>query len=80
MKRIEVLSKNCACDRTAEIVLKVAETVGLVRDRDFQLDRISDPIIIAKRGVMSIPTIIVDGKIKSTGRTPRGDEIKKWLL
>ena len=79
MKRIEVLCKNCACDRTAEIVQKVAETIGLVRDQDFFLSRITDPTEIAKRGVMSVPAVIVDGKIRSVGRTPKGDEIISWL-
>lgn len=79
MKEIEVLCKSCACDRTAEIVLKVAESIGFSRDQDFTLKKISDPAEIARRGVMSIPTIIIDGKIKAAGRTPRGNEIIEWL-
>lgn len=79
MKQIEVLCKSCACDRTADIVLKVAETIGLVREHDFSIQRITDPTEIARRGVLSIPTIIIDGKIKAMGRTPRGNEIIEWL-
>jgi protein-disulfide isomerase len=34
---------------------------------------------IAKYGVFGTPAVVVDGEVKSVGKIPSVEEIKKWL-
>jgi hypothetical protein len=34
---------------------------------------------IARHGVFGTPAVIVDGKVKSVGKVPSEEEIKKWI-
>jgi small redox-active disulfide protein 2 len=80
MKKIEVLGPGCSnCTKTYDEVLKAAESIGLVRDKDFILGKVVDFTEIAKRGILATPGVIIDGKIVSTGRVPKRDDIVNWL-
>ncbi|MDK9700980.1 MAG: thioredoxin family protein [bacterium] len=80
MKKIEVFGSGCArCERTVEVILKTATELGLQRDTDFQFGKITDIAEMAKRGVLATPGVAIDGKIVSTGRIPKPDEIELWL-
>jgi predicted thioredoxin/glutaredoxin len=35
---------------------------------------------MAKSGIMSVPAIVIDGKVKSAGTIPKRDEILQWLI
>jgi 2-hydroxychromene-2-carboxylate isomerase len=35
---------------------------------------------LASYGVFGTPSVIVDGEVKCTGKVPKKDEIKNWLL
>ena len=75
--KIEVLGGGCAnCDRllavTQEAVLDLAlEGVEVVK--------VHDMAEIVKRGVMSTPALVVDGKVVSTGRVPDRSEVMSLI-
>jgi predicted thioredoxin/glutaredoxin len=45
----------------------------------FPVIKVSDMKEIMSFGVMSLPALVIDGKVKFSGRVPSRDEIKKYL-
>jgi hypothetical protein len=43
------------------------------------LSHITDPKLIAQYGLLPTPTLIINGRVKSSGRMPSKPMIKKWL-
>ena len=43
------------------------------------LNHISDPSLMAQYGILPTPALIINGKVKSSGRVPSKSMIKKWL-
>jgi len=43
------------------------------------LNHITDPNLIAQYGILPPPALIINGKVKSSGRVPSKSMIKKWL-
>ncbi len=76
MKRIEVLGSGCAkCNNLEQITKKAADSLGT----EYELEKVTDINRIMGYGVMTTPALVVDGVIKSTGRIPSIDEIKKMI-
>lgn len=46
---------------------------------DATVEKVADAMEIAKYGVFGTPAVIVDGEVKSVGKIPPVEEIKKWL-
>jgi len=75
--RIEILGMGCPkCKKlyeNAQVAVKEANVqADVVKVEDIQ--KITD------YGIMSTPAIVIDGEVRSTGRIPTPDEIKKWIL
>jgi small redox-active disulfide protein 2 len=76
MKKIKILGTGCArCEKLAEVAKKAAESAGI----EYRLDKIQDLQEIMKYGVMMTPALVIDGVVKSVGKVPSTDEIKKML-
>ena len=77
MHTIEILGReNCPnCAKVEEMAR------GLDRELDGELSvqKVEDFEEIARRGVMSMPGIVVDGEVKSSGRVPNRDELRAWI-
>ena len=43
------------------------------------VEKISDITKIVDAGIMHTPGLRINGKMKSTGRIPKPEEIKKWI-
>lgn len=74
--KIEVLGTGCAgCRALYETVLKAVEEMGIDADvvKEESLER-----IIAS-GVMTLPALVIDGKVVSKGRRLSLDEVKHLL-
>jgi small redox-active disulfide protein 2 len=54
---------------------KAAQTLGL----PYELEKVTDLKQIMAFGVMTTPALVVDGKVKVSGKVPSVDEIKKLL-
>jgi len=45
-----------------------------------ELEKVSSLAAIAAAGVPATPAVTVDGALKSSGRVPRAEEIRAWLV
>jgi len=74
--KIEVVGPGCPrCKATEKSVNEAVKELGIAAE----VTHIYDMGEIAKRGVVFTPAIIVDGQIKTSGKIPTVDEIKKIL-
>jgi small redox-active disulfide protein 2 len=76
MRKIEVLGSGCPnCHRLAANAREAVTMAGV----EAQVDHVTDPREIARRGVMSTPGLAIDGKVVSVGRIPSAGDIAAWL-
>lgn len=73
---MEVLGPGCPkCKKLAEVVESVVAELG----RAIEVKKVTDIQKIVECGIMSTPGLRIDGVLRSTGRLPGREEIKKWL-
>jgi small redox-active disulfide protein 2 len=76
MIRIEVLGPGCAkCKVLYDHVDRAAKELGL----DYEMKKVTDISVILGYGVMGTPALVVDGKVKFSGRVPSPEQIKEML-
>jgi small redox-active disulfide protein 2 len=69
--KIQVLGSGCAnCKKTAEIMQKAADYLGLVSGKDYQLEKVEEIKEIMKFGITATPGVAIDGKVVSFGKVP----------
>lgn len=74
--KIEILGPGCArCRATEENVRQALAELKL----EAEVVHITDMLEIGRRRVMLTPGVIIDGKIRSSGRVPEVKEVKDWL-
>ena len=74
--KIEILGSGCPkCKQLEENAKKALEEAGKKAD----VVKITDINEIINKGVMTTPAIIIDGKLKASGKIPEVKEIKSWL-
>ena len=74
--KIEILGTGCqSCKKLEENAKKAVQEAG----SEAEIMKVTDIGKIVGYGVMSTPALVVDGKVKSSGRIPEAEEIKKWL-
>jgi small redox-active disulfide protein 2 len=74
---IKILGTGCPKCHTLEAAVKKA--VGELNIKDANIEHVKDINKIIEYGVMSTPALVVDGKVKSAGKIPSAEEIKKML-
>jgi len=73
---IKILGPGCPkCQKTEEIVKETVAEAG----SDAIIEKVTDTMEIADYGVFGTPAVVVDGEVKSVGKVPKKDDIKKWL-
>ena len=73
---IKILGPGCAkCEKTEKIVKEAVAESGA----DATVDKVTSMMEIASYGVFGTPAVVVDGEVKSVGKVPKKDDIKKWL-
>lgn len=73
---IKVIGTGCdKCDTLYENVLIVLNEL----DMDAEVEKVEDLVEIVKLGVMSSPSLMIDGKLVVSGRVAKKDELKKIL-
>ena len=76
MKKLHVLGSGCAkCNHLMEVTTKASEELAL----DCQIEKVTDFMRFVDFGVMVTPALVVDGKVKVSGRVPPIEEMKKLL-
>lgn len=73
---IKVLGSGCKCsDKFLEVVKEVVANKGIVEEIEY----INDIEKIAGYGVMSLPALIIDDKVVSTGKALKAKEVEKFF-
>lgn len=74
--KIEILGTGCPkCKKVAENVEKAVKELGI----EAEIAKVQEINEIMKRGVMLTPALAIEGEVKSSGKIPSTDEIKKWI-
>lgn len=73
---VTILGPGCySCDKLEQDVMVVLSETGI----EASLNHITDPRLMAQYGILPTPALLINGKVKSTGRVPPKSVIKKWL-
>ena len=73
---VTILGPGCySCNKLEQDVMAVLSETGF----QASLIHITDPKLIAQYGVLPTPALIINGKVKSSGRVPSKSMVKKWL-
>ena len=73
---IKVLGPGCPrCEKTGQNVKQAVTEAGI----NANIEKITDVMEIAKYGVFGTPAVVVDGDVRSAGKIPTVDDIKKWF-
>ena len=76
MKTIEVLGTGCPkCKK----LMKLTEQAVAEMELEAEVVKVEDIQAIVARGVMMTPGLVVDGALKSSGRIPPMEELKKMI-
>ena len=76
MKKIQILGAGCPkCKKLAEN----AETAIKDLSGEFEIEKVTQINEITKFGVMMTPALAIDGQVKTVGKVPSPEEIKKLL-
>jgi len=74
--KLQILGTGCAkCNALTMATEQAAQTLGL----QYELEKVTDLNQIMSFGVMMTPALVVDGKVKVSGKVPSVDDIKKLL-
>ncbi len=74
--KIEILGSGCAkCKRLAKNVEKAVKNTK----KDAEIIKVEDMTEIMNRGVMITPALSIDGKVVSSGKVLKPDEISELL-
>ena len=76
MYKIEILGTGCAkCNKLEELSKQAAEEMGI----SYEINKVNDINKIMEYGVMITPALVVNGVVKSSGKLPSLEEIKKLI-
>ena len=76
MKKIQILGTGCPkCKQLTANAEQAARELGI----EVELEKVTDINEIMKFGVMVTPNIVIDGKVKASGKVSRPEEIKTWI-
>ena len=74
--KIQILGPGCArCNTLLLATENAAQALGI----PYELEKVTDLKQIMAFGVMMTPALVVDGKVKVSGKVPSVEEIKTLL-
>ena len=74
---IKILGSGCPkCQMLEANAKRAIEELG---STDVQIEHVREIDKIVEYGVMSTPAIVIDEKVKASGRIPDIEEIKSWF-
>ena len=73
---VKVLGPGCPnCDKLEQMVYQVMEAENIVGS----VEHVRDLKEIASYGVVGLPALVINGRVKSIGRFPRESQLRQWL-
>jgi small redox-active disulfide protein 2 len=74
--KVQIYGLGCArCNMLLENVRAAVRETGA----DAEIIKIEDAQQMIESGILAMPGLAIDGMIKSVGRVPSTEEIKKWI-
>ena len=74
--KLQILGTGCAkCNALTQATEQAAQALGV----QYELEKVTDLNRIMAFGVMLTPALVVDGKVKVSGKVPSLDEAKRLL-
>jgi len=74
---IKILGIGCPrCKEVEKRTINSLAALGVAAD----VQKVKDIQEIVKDGVYSTPGLMINGKVKSSGRIPPEEEIKAWII
>lgn len=78
MKTIKIEVLGTGCKKCQQLEANAKDAIAAL-NLEAEILHITDPIEIAKRGVMSTPALTIDGKVVSKGKVTASAEIQTLL-
>ena len=76
MLNIIVYGPGCSrCMETEKVLRHAVEQMGIPAE----VQKVNDPVGMAKAGVLLTPAVTVNGLVRVSGRIPKEDEVRGWL-
>jgi len=76
MKTVKIYGPGCKrCEASETMVRQAAAKLGVAVD----IEKVADAKSIAMAGVMSTPSIAIDGKLVHAGGLPDAAKLESWL-
>jgi small redox-active disulfide protein 2 len=73
---IKVLGPGCPnCAEVEKRVKNALAELGIAAD----VEKITDIRKMMSYGILATPGLVIDGRVKSSGRIPRIEDIKLWI-
>ncbi|MBN1897352.1 MAG: TM0996/MTH895 family glutaredoxin-like protein [Spirochaetes bacterium] len=73
---IKILGAGCSrCVKTAEVIEQTLKEMNI----QAEVQKVTDLKEIIKYNVLMTPAVVIDEKVKISGKVPSKDEIKKFL-
>lgn len=73
---VKVLGTGCAnCNRTLALIEQVSQAKGVAANIN-KIDNIQE---IMSYNIMSLPSVVVDGKVVHSGSLPTREQIESWF-
>jgi small redox-active disulfide protein 2 len=74
--KLQILGTGCAkCNALTQVTEQAAQALGV----PYELEKVTDLKQIMAFGVMITPALVVDGKVKVSGKVPNVKELKARL-
>ncbi|MFC1479927.1 thioredoxin family protein [Candidatus Omnitrophota bacterium] len=74
--KIEVFGPGCSkCEQLEKAVKEALSELNVT----VEVEKVKDMGRIVEAGIMMPPGLRINGELKSTGKVPKIDEIKKWI-
>ncbi len=74
--KIAVYGPGCAnCQNLEKNAKEAVKEIGI----DAEITKIQEIDKILESGIIATPALAIDGEMKSMGRVPSVEEIKKWI-
>jgi small redox-active disulfide protein 2 len=76
MRKIQILGTGCPkCKKLAEFAEQTAQELGI----EYEIEKVTKINDIMKFGVMVTPALVIDGEVKSVGKSPTVEQLKEML-
>jgi small redox-active disulfide protein 2 len=76
MRKIQILGTGCSkCENLRIAVERLVKELNI----ECEITKVSDINEILSFGVMMIPGLVIDRKVKSSGKVPSEADLKKYL-